>query len=45
MSAVVGMMSLGDVERGLTLGRLAGELETIANVVDEAGDAGAGGRP
>ncbi len=35
MSAVVGMMSLGDAERGLALGRVAGELSTLANIVDE----------
>jgi hypothetical protein len=34
MSSLVGLMSLGDVERGLELGCLAGELSTIANVVD-----------
>lgn len=34
MSSLVSLMSLGGVERGLELGHLAGELSTIANVVD-----------
>jgi hypothetical protein len=34
MSAAVGLMSLGDLDRGLELGRLAGELQTIGDVVD-----------
>ena len=33
MSAAVGLMSLGDLESGLHLGRMAGELDTIAQVV------------
>ena len=34
MSAAVGLMGVGDLERGLELGRLAGELQTIGDVVD-----------
>lgn len=34
MSALVGLMSLGDLDRGLELGRMAGELGTISDVVD-----------
>ncbi len=34
MSAIVGLMSLGDAERGLAVGRVAGELATLAEVAD-----------
>jgi len=33
ISAAVGLMSVGDLERGLELGRMAGEMQTIADVV------------
>ena len=33
LSAVVGLMSEDDLERGLQLARLAGELEAVGNVV------------
>jgi hypothetical protein len=34
MGAAVGLMSLGDLDRGLELSRIAGELQTISDVVD-----------
>ncbi len=34
MSAIVGLMSYGDIERGLELARMAGELRAISDVTD-----------